>query len=94
MAQGMRRLGTPIAVLLGVAFVGLLISSWLVNRETLRRAVETQIRAVTGLELVVKGHIDVSLFPGSYVSFHDVGLKGGGTQDPALRVDPCHRGVS
>ena len=87
MAQGMRRLGTPIAVLLGVAFVGLLISSWLVNRETLRRAVETQIRAVTGLELVVKGHIDVSLFPGSYVSFHDVGLKGGGTQDPALRVD-------
>ena len=87
MAQGMRRLGTPIAVLLGVAFVGLLISSWLVNRETLRRAVETQIRAVTGLELVVKGHIDVSLFPGSYVSFHDVGLKGGGTEDPALRVD-------
>jgi len=83
----MRRLGTPIAVLLGVAFVGLLISSWLVNRETLRRAVETQIRAVTGLELVVKGHIDVSLFPGSYVSFHDGGLKGGGTQGPALRVD-------
>ena len=87
MAQGMRRLGTPIAVLLGVAFIGLFVSSWLVNRDALRRAVETQIRAVTGLELVVKGHIDVSLFPGSYVSFHDVGLKGGGTADPALRVD-------
>ena len=26
-------------------------------------------------------------FPGSYVSFHDVGLKGGGTTDPALQVD-------
>lgn len=87
MAQGMRRLGTPIAVLLGIAFVSLLASSWLVNREALRQAVEAQIRAVTGLELVVNGHIDVSLFPGSYVSFHDVGLKGSGTEDPALRVD-------
>ena len=27
------------------------------------------------------------MFPGSYVSFHDVGLKGGGTADPALHVD-------
>ncbi len=26
-------------------------------------------------------------FPRSYVSFHDVGLKGGGTADPALSVD-------
>ena len=54
MAQGMRRLGTPIAVLLGIAFVSLLASSWLVNRDALRQAVEAQIRAVTGLELVVK----------------------------------------
>jgi AsmA protein len=42
---------------------------------------------VTGLDLVVKGSIDVSVFPGSYVSFHDVGLKGGATSDPALAVD-------
>ena len=57
MAQGMRRLGTPIAVLLGIAFVSLLASSWLVNRDALRQAVEAQIRAVTGLELVVKGRL-------------------------------------
>ena len=50
-------------------------------------AVEAQIRAVTGLELVVNGKIDVSVFPGSYVSFHDVGLKGGGAGEPALSVD-------
>src|SRR5436190_16880244 len=48
---------------------------------------EAQLRAVTGLDLVVTGSIDVSVFPGSYVSFHDVGLKGGGTTDPALQVD-------
>ena len=36
---------------------------------------------------MVTGAIEVSVFPGSYVSFHDVGLKGGGTADPALQVD-------
>src|SRR5215813_13595564 len=85
-AQGMKRLGTPIAALLGLALVALIASSWLINRDALRSAVEAQIRAVTGLDLTVKGPIDISVFPGSYVSFHDVGLKGG-TDDPALRVD-------
>src|SRR3979409_1153168 len=87
MAQGMKRLGTPIAALLGLALVGLIGTSWFLNRDALRQAVEAQIRAVTGLDLVVKGSIDVSVFPGSYVSFHDVGLRGGGTVEPALAVD-------
>jgi AsmA protein len=87
MAQGMKRLGMPIAAFLGLALIGLISTSWFLNRDALRAAVEAQIRAVTGLDLVVKGHIDVSVFPGSYVSFHDVGLKGGGTADPALAVD-------
>jgi len=77
----------PIAAFLGVALIGLIATSWFLNRDALRQAVEAQIRAVTGLDLVVKGSIDVSVFPGSYVSFHDVGLKGGGTADPALAVD-------
>jgi AsmA protein len=87
MAQGMKRLGMPIAAFFGVALIGLIGTSWFLNRDALRQAVEAQIRAVTGLDLVVNGRIDVSVFPGSYVSFHDVGLKGGGTADPALSVD-------
>jgi len=87
MGQGMKRLGMPIAAFLGVAMIGLVATSWFIDRDALREAVETQIRTVTGLDLVVKGAIDVSVFPGSYVSFHDVGLKGGGTADPALAVD-------
>src|SRR6476469_3950471 len=87
MAQGMKRLGMPIAALLGVALIGLIATSWFINRDALRRAVEAQIRTVTGLDLVVKGNIEVSVFPASYVSFHDVGLKGGATSDPALSVD-------
>jgi AsmA protein len=87
MAQGIKRLGMPMAALLGVALIGLVATSWFLNRDALRQAVEAQIRAVTGLDLVVKGSIDISVFPASYVSFHDVGLKGGGTADPALAVD-------
>ncbi|HEV7815008.1 MAG TPA: AsmA family protein, partial [Janthinobacterium sp.] len=86
-AQGMKRLGMPIAALLGVAVIVLLAMSWLLNRDALRQAVENQIRAVTGLDLVVNGRVDISVFPGSYVSFHDVRLKGGGEIDPALSVD-------
>src|SRR6476661_1461407 len=87
MAQGIKRLGMPIAAFLGLALIGLIGTSWLLNRDALRQAVEAQIRAVTGLDLVINGSIDVSVFPASYVSFHDVGLKGGGTADPALSVD-------
>src|SRR3984957_3357634 len=87
MAQGMKRLGMPIVALFAAALAGLVATSWFINRDGLREAVEAQIRAVTGLDLVVNGAIDVSVFPGSYVSFHDVGLKGGVAADPALSVD-------
>ena len=83
----MKRLGMPIAALFAVALLTLFVTSWFLNRDALRQAVEAQIRAVTGLEFVVNGSIDVSVFPGSYVSFHDVGLKGGGAGEPALSVD-------
>jgi AsmA protein len=77
----------PVAALLGAALVALIASSWLLNRDALRQAVEAQIRAVTGLDLVIKGSTDISVFPASYVSFHDVGLRGGASADPALTVD-------
>ncbi len=77
----------PVAALLGVALVAMIASSWLLNRDALRAAVEAQIRAVTGLDLVIKGSTEISVFPGSYVSFHDVGLRGGAGTDPALTVD-------
>ncbi|MFO1111613.1 MAG: AsmA family protein [Bradyrhizobium sp.] len=87
MAQGMKRLGMPVAALFGVVVLCLTATSWLLNREALREAVEAQIRAVTGLDLVVNGSIDISVFPASYISFHDVGLKGAAAIDPALHVD-------
>src|SRR5437899_3190545 len=87
MAQGMKRLAMPVAAVVGAAVLCLIATAWFLNRDALQKSVEAQIRAVTGLDLVIKGPIDISVFPASYVSFHDVGLKGGGTSDPALRVD-------
>ncbi len=66
MARGMKRLGMPIAALLGLAVIGLIATSWFINRDALRAAVEAQIRTVTGLDLVVNGNIEVSVFPASY----------------------------
>src|SRR3984957_17901223 len=86
-AQGIKRLGMPVAAFLGLALIGLIATSWFLNRDALRHAVEAQIRAVTGLDLVIKGNIEISVLPASYISFHDVGLKGGGTDVPALNVD-------
>ena len=83
----MKRLGLPLAVILGVVLAALAGMSFLLDRNTLQQAVESQIRAVTGLDLVVNGGIDVTVFPQSHVTFHDVGLKGGGATDPALTVD-------
>jgi AsmA protein len=77
----------PAVALLGMAVLALIAASWLLNRDALRTAVEAQIRAVTGLDLVVKGSTEISIFPASYVSFHDVGLRGGAAADPALTVD-------
>ncbi len=83
----MKRLGLPIAAILGVVLAALASMSLLLDRNALRQAVETQIRAVTGLNLVINGDIDVTVFPQSRVVFHNVGLKGGGAADAALSVD-------
>ena len=69
MAQGIKRLGMPIAALLGVALIGLVATSWFINRDALRQAVEGQIRAVTGLDLMIKGNIEVSVFPAATSPF-------------------------
>lgn len=83
-AQGIKRLGTPAAALLGLVVIGLVAVSWFTDRDALRASVERQLREATGLALVVDGGTEVSLFPDSYVSLHEVHLKGA---DPALSVD-------
>ena len=66
----------PIAALLSAALIGLVVTSWLIDRSAVRLAVEHQLRVATGLDLVVGGDVEVSLLPTSYVTLRKVGLKG------------------
>lgn len=85
MAKGIRRLGLLLAALSGIVIAALAATSWLVDRAAVTAAVERQVRAATGLDLAASGAIDVSLFPGSYVTMHDVRLGSGDT--PPLHVE-------
>jgi AsmA protein len=87
MVHGIKRLGLSAAVLIAALVVMLMAMSWLLNRDQVRASVEAQIRAVTGLDLAIKGDATVSLFPVSSVVFHNVSLTGGGGNEPALKVD-------
>ena len=71
--------------LLAILLMGLFAMSWLIDRGAVRQAVEAQIRAATGLDLVVKGDTEISVFPASHVRLHQVSLKG--ASGDALTVD-------
>lgn len=66
----------PIAALLAAVVLGLSVTSWLIDKDKVRQSVEQQLRAATGLDLVVGGDVEVSLLPSSYVTLRKVGLKG------------------
>lgn len=75
LAQGMKRLAMPVAALLAAVFAGLVVTSWLIDKDAVRRSVEQQLRVATGLDLVVGGDVEVSLLPASYVTLGKVRLK-------------------
>ncbi|RJF70741.1 AsmA family protein [Rhodopseudomonas palustris] len=89
MAQGIKRLGISVAALIAIVVIGALLLSLLIDRGSMRQAVEAQLRAATGLDLAVDGDIDVAVFPRSYVTFNAVRLKGSGdsSEDSALSVE-------
>ena len=73
-AIGIKRLGLAVAALAAAGFGALAILSFLMPAETVRDAVKAEIRAVTGLEPVLRGDAAVSLFPTGTVRFDDVSL--------------------
>lgn len=72
---------------LGALLLGLMLMSLVIDKDAARKSVEAQIRAATGLELVVLGKTEVSVFPGSYVTLHQVALKGANDNSSTLTVD-------
>jgi AsmA protein len=85
-AVGIKRLGFAAAVVVAAAVAGLAILPWLLPAEAVRKAVQAEIRAVTGLDPVLRGEASVSLFPASAVNFDDV-MLGANTGAPALTAE-------
>lgn len=88
MAQGIKRLGMPIAACLAVALLGLTALSWMIDPNAVRLSVERQIRAATGLDLMVNGDVRVSIFPGSAITLRQVGLKGSASRGSGIADEP------
>jgi AsmA protein len=85
-ATGLLRLSVAIAVVLAAGIAALFGVSALIPPDTVRQAVTSEIRMVTGLEPTIRGDVTVSLFPTAMVSFSDVTL-GDEHAAPALAAD-------
>jgi AsmA protein len=86
-AIGIKRLGLAAAALAGAAFTALVILSLLIPADTVRDSVKAEIRAVTGLDPMLRGEVAVSLFPTGTVVFDRVAFGDNRTGEPAMTVD-------
>jgi AsmA protein len=86
-AIGMKRLGLAAATLVAAVFAALVVLSILIPADTVRDSVKAEIRAVTGLDPVLRGSTAVSLFPTGRVVFDEVVLGDNRTGAPAMTVE-------
>jgi len=82
-AIGFKRLGLAIGTVVALGVGGIALSSSLISATTARDAVTAQIKAVTGLEPVVRGSANISIFPPDTITLTDVVL-GEDRKAPAL----------
>ena len=84
-AIGLKRLGLALLAAIAVCAGVLVAASYLISADAVRRQVLSEIRAVTGLDPILRGEATVSLFPTGSVSFADVVL--GDAKRPALTAE-------
>jgi AsmA protein len=84
-ATGFKRLGIAIATVVLASIAALGAMALLMPTDTVREATKAEIRNVTGLDLVLRGDVAVSLFPTGSVSFGNVTL--GDDAKPVLAAD-------
>jgi AsmA protein len=82
-ATGFKRLGITIAAVVLLGLAALSTMALMISGDTVREAAKAEIRNVTGLDLVLRGDVAVSLFPTGSISFSSVML---GDEDKPLVV--------
>ena len=83
-ARGWKRLGFGVLAVVAVSVGALTLLPYLIPADHIRDTVRAEIRAVTGLEPVLRGPTRVSLFPSATITFADVILGDDATGEPAL----------
>ncbi|HZR77028.1 AsmA family protein [Bradyrhizobium sp.] len=84
---GFKRLAFALAAVLLAGAGALAAISLMISPDTARRAVEAEIRAVSGLDPMLRGDVSVSLFPSGEVTFEDVALGDEHADGKALTAD-------
>lgn len=84
---GFKRLGFAILALVLVTFGALAVVSFLVPADQVRDAVKAEIRAVTGLDPILRGETQVSLFPTGHVALSDIILGDANAAEPPLTAE-------
>jgi AsmA protein len=84
---GFKRLGfAALALVLGI-FGALAVVSFLIPADQVRDAVKAEIRAVTGLDPILRGETQVSLFPTGHVALSDIILGDANAAEPPLAAE-------
>ena len=73
-AIGVKRIAIPIAAVVAAGILVPAAATRVIPDGTVRNAVESEIRAVTGLDPLLRGPVSVSMFPAPTVEFSDVVL--------------------
>jgi len=89
-AAGFKRLGLAIAGVLAAIALLVITGPLFIPREAVLTAIKGEIKAATGLDLLVRGRATVSLFPWGNVSLGDVILAGGSDSEPPLIAKELH----
>ncbi len=84
-ATGFKRLGIAIAAIALAGFAALGALALLIPVDTVRESAKAEIKSVTGLDLLLRGDVAVSLFPRGAISFANVTL--GDDANPVLAAD-------
>jgi AsmA protein len=82
---GFKRLGFVLLAVIAAGTGVLVTAGYLISADAVRQQAMSGIRAVTGLNPILRGETTVSLFPSGRVSFADVAL--GDAQHPALAAE-------
>lgn len=83
--SGFKRVGFVLLALIAAGTAILAGANYLVSARAARQQALQEIRAVTGLDLIVRGQTTVSLFPAGSISLADVIL--GDSKQPALTAE-------